>query len=143
MSYIPKYFLIEEVISPDICNPIDATQWFMFDNRILWTADQLRAIYGKLICNTWMWNGKHTFRGYRPWSCKVGARMSQHKLGRALDLVPMETTVDEIRDEIIANPNREEFKYITAIESDVPWLHIDCRNYDKARNGLLVFSNRR
>lgn len=143
MSYIPKHFVIEEITSPDICDPLNPNQWFLFDNRILWTADQLRKRYGKLICNTWSWNGMHTFRGFRPWACQVGSRNSQHKLGRALDLIPIEVDVDEIRNEIIANPNREEFKYITAIESDVSWLHIDCRNYNKARNGLLVFSNRR
>ena len=143
MSYIPKYFKIEEVTSPDICDPLDANQWFLFDDRILWTADRIRSRYGKIVCNTWLWNGQHTFRGFRPWSCQVGSKRSQHKLGRALDLIPIEVTVDELRNEIIANPIREEFKFITAIESDVSWLHIDCRNYDKARNGLLIFSNRR
>jgi hypothetical protein len=144
MPYIPKYFKIEELTPPDICNPNDVNQWFLFDDRILWTADQLRKRYGTLVLNTWKWGGTHTFRGFRSWACQVGSRNSQHKLGRALDIIPTaEVTVEEIRNEIIANPTREEFKFITAIESDVSWLHIDCRNYDKARNGLLIFSNRR
>ena len=51
----------------------------------------------------------------------------------------MSVDVDKVRAEIIANPTREEFEHITAIELGVPWLHIDCRNYSKARNGLLQF----
>ena len=139
MIYIPEHFKIEELTSPDICNPQDANQWFLFDERILITADLLRKRYGAINCNTWMWGGDHTFRGFRTWATQVGSRNSQHKLGRALDLIPIEVEVEEVRSEIIANPDREEFKFITAIESDVSWLHIDCRNYNKARNGLLIF----
>jgi hypothetical protein len=141
MIYIPKYFKIEEILPQDLCDPQDANQWFMFDNRILMTADKLRERYGQMICNTWSWNGDHQYRGFRGLACSVGSTLSQHKFGRALDLIPTEVTVDEVRNEIIANPFKEEFKFITAIESGVHWLHIDCRNYDKARNGLLIFGS--
>lgn len=137
--YIPQHFKIEELTSPDICDPLNVHQWFLFDDRILLTADYLRRRYGALECNTWLWHGNYVYRGFRPWNCKTGSTNSQHKLGRALDLIPLKVTVDEIREEIIADPYREEFKFITAIESNVSWLHIDCRNYDKARNGLLIF----
>jgi hypothetical protein len=139
MSYIPKHFKIEELVSPDICDPSNPNQWFLFDERILITADRLRERYGVMYCNTWMWGGQHTFRGFRTWATKVGSANSQHKLGRALDLIPMCVDVDKVRNDIIANPTREEFEYIMAIELGVPWLHIDCRNYSKARNGLLQF----
>ena len=139
MSYIPKYFKIEELVSQDVCEPFNANQWFMFDERILITADNLRLLYGRMLCNTWMWGGDSQFRGLRGLACSVGSQNSQHKLGRALDLIPLDTPVDQIRDDIIADPTREEFKFITAIEMDVSWLHVDCRNYDKAKKGLLLF----
>ena len=139
MSYIPKYFVIEELLSPDICDPLDGRQWLLFDNRILMTADRLRERYGVLVCNTWHWGGIHTFRVFRTWATKVGSHNSQHKMGRALDLIPIHVDVEDIRDDIIANPYREEFEYITAIETDVSWLHIDCRNHSKLENGLLQF----
>ena len=141
MTYIPRHFKIEELTSPDICDPLDGRQWLLFDERILITADKLRDRYGAMVCNTWHCGGHHSFRGFRTWATKVGDYNSQHKLGRALDLIPIHVEAEEIREEIIANPDKGEFKYITAIETDVPWLHIDCRNYSKVRNGLLQFSN--
>jgi hypothetical protein len=35
-------------------------------------------------------------------------------------------TAEEARVEIVKN--RDKFKYITTLESDVNWLHADCRN---------------
>jgi len=139
VTYIPKYFKIEEVMPPDLCNPSDPNQWFFFDDRILITADRLREHYGPLVCNTWFYGGEHGLRGYRSWPTKVGSQYSQHKFGRALDLIPIKVEAEEIRQDIIANPTREMYEYITAIETGVSWLHIDCRNYSKARNGLLLF----
>ena len=145
MSYIPKYFRLEEIMPPDLCDPNDPNQWFFFDDRILITADRLREHYGPLVCNTWYFGGDHMLRGFRSWPTKVGSLRSQHKLGRALDLIPVAAgvEVEDIRQDIIADPTREMFEYITAIETGVPWLHIDCRNYSKARNGLLQFGKPR
>lgn len=137
--YIPKYFIMEELLPQEICNPQNTNLWFLLDSRILLTADMLRGRYGPIRVNTWHWQGTSQYRGYRPYDCQVGSHNSQHKFGRALDLIPLQADVEEIRQEIIDDPFREEFKYITAIEKDVSWLHIDCRNYDKDRNGLLIF----
>ena len=61
--------------------------------------------------------------------------MSAHRFGRAFDILFKNYTSEQIRDEIRNMPLREEFQFITYIEDDVSWLHIDCRNskYDDVR----------
>ncbi|MBC2741600.1 MAG: peptidase M15 [Desulfosarcina sp.] len=136
-----KWFILQEVLPEIYFNSLYKKYgdrlWQMFDRRMIETVDNLRDIYGKMLANTWVWGGRHRYRGWRPWECLIGAKLSQHKFGRAVDLVPVDAGVNEIRRDILADAHPYQFRFITAIESDVPWLHIDCRNHDKAQFGIL------
>ena len=145
--YFPKYFKLYEFV-PAAFFPKSETlsdnvrAFWLFDDRILRVADLLRERYGKLVCNDWYWRSGsdwgitlsvqgNQYRGWRPPNCLVGSITSQHRWGRALDLTPLECTVEEIRVDIIARSKSScwnPFSFITAIEMKVPWLHIDCRN---------------
>lgn len=136
MDYVPKYFQIYELVPKSTYELFEHERrlnqlWWLFDPRILKAADRIRERYGKMVANTWWWGGQHQYRGWRPPGCNVGARYSQHRFGRALDLIPTVVSVEEIRRDIKAGEN---FGFITCIEDDVSWLHIDCRNYQ----GLLI-----
>ncbi len=137
--YIPDHFPLEELFPKKFLsrnrNKVDLL--LLFDDRILWTFDQLRNLYGSMTINTWNYNGVLQHCGFRPWNCETGAEWSQHKWGRAGDLHPQDYTAEEIRQDIIENPFQDEFKYITCIELDISWLHIDCRNHDKEKEGVL------
>ena len=136
--YIPKHFKLYELLPARIYNQINhAIAWYLFDERILKAADLLRGRYGKMIINDWYWGGENHYRGWRPPDCTVGAKYSQHRFGRALDLIPVENNVEEIRQDIIASP--ESFDYlITTVEVGVSWLHIDCRNWNVAKAGIKI-----
>ena len=140
MIYKPRNFELYELLPRKfyIDNSYQGDRlWFMFDGRMLWTQQRLREYYGcKFVMNTWWWGGKHQYRGWRPWKCKVGAMLSQHKFARAGDSVPLEVSADEIRNDILTK-DREEFQYITCIEMDVDWLHFDVRNHQKDKFGIL------
>jgi hypothetical protein len=110
----------------------------MFDYRLVRTIHNLRLRYGKMVMNDWYWGGKWKERGWRPWGSLTGAMFSQHKFGRAADMIPVETTVDQIRKDILDTPYHPDFKYITCIEMNVTWLHIDIRNYNKRQDGVLL-----
>jgi len=115
------------------------TLWLMFDDRVLWTADQLWKLYGPtVIANDWYWGGKNRYRGWRPWNCEIGADLSQHKFGRALDQKFKYVTAKEVRQDIKNDPWKDEFKYITCIEDNTNWLHFDVRNWLKEQHGLLI-----
>ena len=134
MDYISKYFKPYELVPKATYKLLKNKPWIiwqLFDPRALYVADALRRKYGALVCNTWYWGGKHQYRGWRPARCKVGATYSQHRFGRALDLVPRRTTAEAIRRDIKKGNN---FQYITCIEDMTWWLHFDVRNY----KGLLI-----
>lgn len=144
MYYKPEYFELYELLPKGIYNKYAKTHetalWGLFDERILWTADQLRKRYGRMTVNTWKWGGNHQYRGYRPGNCKIGAFFSQHKYGRGLDPVPVECKAQDIRDDIKDDPYKEEFQYITCIEEfeGMSWFHMDSRNWDKKKHGILI-----
>jgi len=138
MDYIPKYFKPYELVPRSTYELLKNRPWIiwqLFDPRTLLVGDRLRKRYGKMVANDWFWGGRHQYRGWRPARCKVGATYSQHRFGRAEDLVPQECTVEEIWGDIKAGNN---FLYITCIEigAKVTWLHHDERNY----GGLLIVS---
>lgn len=138
--YKPEYFKLYELVPKDYYNKYGTILWYLFDNRILIMADSLRKRYGKLIINDWYWNGTNQYRGWRPFDTNIGAKFSQHKWGRALDIIPQEVESSVIRKDIKSDPNNYDFRFITCIEDfeGMSWVHIDCRNWDKDKNGILI-----
>lgn len=142
--YIPKYFKLQEFFPSDFYSMCFSTLgealWQLIDDRILKTADMLRERYGPVIVNDWLWRtdvNKNQFRGFRTSYCKVGANLSMHRFGRALDCKFVSASVNDVRNEIISN-DIYAFKHITCVESEVSWLHLDCRNHDKKRFGVKI-----
>ena len=124
--YICKHFKLYELLPKSIYK--QHRGWHLFDDRILMTMDKLRSYFGPIVINDWKWGGHNQYRGYRPEGCKIGAKYSQHKYGRAIDFVPVSKRVDFIRNFIIVN-NRE-FPHITTVEMETSWIHIDVRNVE-------------
>lgn len=139
--YKPNNFELHEVLPREFYNrwyPIrDERLWTMFDDRLLRSAQAIRERYGKMVVNTWHNGGVHQYRGWRPRFCEIGAEFSDHKGGRALDLVPVEESAEKIRADILADPFHPDFAFITVLEMNIKWLHIATRNWDKVKNGIL------
>ena len=144
MSYKPDHFELYELLPRNFymqhSKKSHTILWGLFDERILWTADQIRKKYGKMSANTWYWGGRHQYRGFRPFDCTIGSEFSQHKWGRGVDLDPKECSPEEIRQDIKDDKYPDIFKYITCIEDfkGMSWIHLDCRNWNKEKNGLLI-----
>lgn len=154
--YIPIYFSLEEIFSEEFLylNGKHENLWRLMDERLLWTADQLRELYGATVINDYKWRGWNQLRGYRGVVDLLDKRhviltgqiraitstfTSQHCFGRALDLTFKKHRAADVRMEIIKDLDRPAFKYITAVEMDVDWLHIDVRNWDRKEKGILTF----
>lgn len=105
--------------------------WMMFDYRLLITAHHLRKRYGVVYLNNWYWGGDKQYRGWRPFDIDIGAYLSQHKFGRALDMVFKDVKTDDIREDILSSPYSKTFKFICGIEMKVGWLHIDVGNRNR------------
>ena len=137
--YKPKHFPLQELVDPASFSALGNRAWQCLDPRLLWTLDAIRGLHKATIVNTWHNGGQFSLRGFRSPGCGVGAAYSQHRFGRAADMHFTERSVEEVRADIIQHPERPEYQYITAVELDVSWLHIDLRAHDRSR-GLFLFN---
>ncbi|WP_051694167.1 hypothetical protein [Desulfohalovibrio reitneri] len=130
--YFPEFFSLDELVPREHYLTLPHSElWWLLDARLLFSADALRRLYGPMVCNDWHVGGGNEYRGWRPSDCPVGADRSDHKWGRALDLVPLRTSARAIRQDIRAGADERlmhAVQYITAIEAGVGWLHISVRN---------------
>ena len=137
---ISDNFVLQEVVDEETYNKYgDRSIWFI-DDRIIQSAQTLRtALDIPLTINNWHIGGDRNYSGLRPHDAPVGSQRSQHKFGRALDIISPRMTAQEMRDYIMSH--QYDFPFITTIEDKVSWLHIDCRNRDMS-NGIVMFDPR-
>ena len=147
-TYIPKWFELYELMPPelytyDMMVSEDARERAFatfFDRKLLETIDVVREIIGlPLICNTWFQDGNRKNCGFRTMQCEVGAAQSQHKLGKAVDLICHKMSAEEMRQKIEAN--KDKLPYQIRIESGTSWLHIDTKEITAAchKNQKIVY----
>ncbi|EPR35459.1 hypothetical protein dsat_2160 [Alkalidesulfovibrio alkalitolerans DSM 16529] len=142
IGYQPRHFDLAELVPPEMHRAQSAERlWGLLDARMLWSIDALRDIYGPMVCNTWAAGGEHRYRGLRPHDCSVGAALSDHKFGRAVDIVPVRTTAEAIRADIRDAERRSgenpAFAWISVVETNVSWLHLGFRNHPRDARGIL------
>lgn len=146
----PEHFRLEELLPEAFFNDhhpkYGEILWGMFDPRALQTLDALRKRFGPMIVNSWLWGGPREFSGYRPPDCREGATLSQHRFGRAFDVIFQDVAPAEVRKELFdadrAGRLHEapHFRQIACVE-DFPgmsWFHFDTRNHNVAELGVKV-----
>jgi hypothetical protein len=144
INYTPKYFKSYELVDRATYSKRGKLSYQLIDARILYTMDMIKEYFGvehSVTINNWYWGKNREWSGLRIYGSPYYSLYSQHSLGRAIDFIIDGIDAKYIRTCIINNPNHKAFKYITAIEdfAGMSWVHIDCRNYDKKKNGLLIF----
>jgi hypothetical protein len=118
--YEPKHFKPQEFLPPTIYSLM------VMDPRILWTLDSLRDYFKKPISiNNWFEKGPFSQRGFRN-DPNTGAPLSQHRFGRACDFDIKGTSAEEFRSLAKSGALNHELTYITRIEENTTWCHIDC-----------------
>lgn len=130
--YRPSNFKTYEYIDPiTYAKYGEKSLWFM-DSRILWTADAIREYFNlPCVINNYITakDGDIYKESGLRYDTALGAERSQHLYGRAVDIKIHGLSADDARKEILDKQKTEPaFRFITAIELDVSWLHVDCRN---------------
>lgn len=149
-QYIPKYFQLYELLPPELytydmmVSEEARERGFAnyFDEKLLITIDVIRDIIGlPLICNTWFQDGNRKNCGYRTQTCSVGAAQSQHKLGKAVDLICHKMSAEDMRQKI--EENKDKLPYQIRIERGTSWLHVDCKESDSNahKNLKIIYFN--
>lgn len=130
--YRPQHFALHELVPPSIYRSRGERAWELLDPRALITLDQLRDRLGPITVNDWYWGGQYNESGLRSLTTKTGAKLSQHRFGRADDCKFADATPREVADYVLAHA--DEFPYLTTIEdpdATPTWFHFDVRNHDK------------
>lgn len=146
MYYECKRFIIGEMV-PKVMYQTQPAHilWQLFDDRLLITLDRIWELHGgkgdPIYINNHLWSGPLQYSGWRPWDCSEGAKFSGHKYGRCADVHTDldRITPEELLEDIIKNPNRSAYEYITEVETGTQgWCHISVRNWRKDIYGLRL-----
>lgn len=128
---ITDNFYLDEFIHPTHWNKYKSASIWFLDQRILTIAQTLRTDLGKPITiNNWAHGGQYKLSGLRPLNTTIGAKMSQHKFGRAIDVKVKDLTPPEIVQFIKDNESKYMGIGLTTIEKTAftpTWTHLDCR----------------
>lgn len=130
--YTPKYFGIKELVPKDFYNNYSSKgEQFLFqiifDERLLRLIDKIRDEFGPMTVCDWSWGGGSNYRGFRPPDCNVGASLSQHRFGRAVDMIPKNVHPDDMRKEIIKDQGTYKWRDVGGLEMKISWFHVDVR----------------
>lgn len=130
--YKCKYFTIKELVHPSMLDISESILWKLLDDRLLKCADMIREKYGACTVNA---SGLKDC-GLRDMSA-TGAKYSQHKYGRALDLHIRDIELkyagkkaekikayNQVRQELLKDPAFDGLSF----EKNISWLHIDTGN---------------
>lgn len=126
-----KYFLIKQLVPPDVYAARGDTAWELFAPELITTIDQVYEYFGRYTINNWHTGGKFKESGYRSPDSKTGAPKSQHKKGRAVDAKPLDVSPQFMYAEILKNPKA--FPLLTTLEdisytsAGAGWVHVDVR----------------
>lgn len=150
--YIPKWFQLYELLPPELytydmmVSEEERERAFAayFDEKLLITIDVVREIIGlPLICNTWFQDGNRKNCGYRTKTCSVGVENSQHKLGKAVDLICHKMSAEDIRKKIEENKDKLPYQIRIEVGEKISWLHLDTKEITAAcqKNKKIIYFN--
>lgn len=141
--YKTKNFSIKELVPKDIYDLRGEKSWELFRPEALITLDELRILFdAPVTINNWPWGGKFHYRGFRPITYYNGKfSLSQHILANAFDFDVKGLTADQARTKIIDWKKRGALRYLTGIELNISWIHIDFRMCERLNaDGLFLFN---
>lgn len=134
--YKCEHFIIEELVDPTTFEKRGEKAWELLDDRLLMTLDMLRNRYGKMTVNNWKWTLNKPGRewsGLRTPQSPWYSTYSQHTYGKAADIIFANISAEEVRQDILREPDDIDFQYINSFEEGTSWLHIDVRNTDRIK----------
>lgn len=134
-----KYFFIDEFVSPRIYELYKGNSIWFIDRPLIEVSFHLRNKFGPLIINNWYKGGSRDASGFRDRNCTVGADNSFHRQGKAIDIVPIDATVVEVKRYIEERQDIILALGITTMEENTTsWIHLDSRNTNKSKFLLKV-----
>lgn len=125
---ISKHFKIYELVDKETYKIRGERAWELISPLLIESIDKIKERFpkGTMTINNWYWKGNRSWSGIRTKESSYYSAYSQHTFGNAIDAVFSEYSAEEVRKDIINNPDI--YPHIKGIETDISWLHIDVRN---------------
>ena len=130
---VSKNFRLQEFIDPITYKRFRASSiWFM-DSKLFNIAQEVRDLtHSPVKINDWANSGQYRESGLRNWETLTGAKYSQHKFGRAIDIKVQGWGVEDVYKLIMKHEEKFRYLGLTTIESinkTPTWIHLDTRNW--------------
>ena len=127
-----KSFSIKEFVPKGIWNRFRQRSIMFLDQKVVFLAQGVRDYFDRSVTiNNWPWyqeNGApyYNYSGYRPPICPVGAPLSRHKMGKAIDIKVDGISAPEVQKAIQENyENIFKPLGLSAMELDTDtWTHL-------------------
>ena len=128
---VSENFILQEFVGPEVYQKFgDKSMWFI-DPKIIDIAQLVRNLtHRPVTINNWHNQGHYKESGLRSMTTKTGAKYSQHKYGRAIDIKVDGMNVQEVYDVIMTNIDLFRAAGLTTIEDiekTPTWIHLDVR----------------
>ena len=129
---VSSNFYLQEFIDPDTYKRFGESSIWFIDPRIITLAQFIRERLAKpCTINNWNGGGQYHYSGFRPPDCPIGATLSQHRFGRAIDLKVSGMEADEVRADIQSHWDLyHKATALTTMEHEdfaPTWTHLDIR----------------
>jgi hypothetical protein len=129
MYYKCIFFNPKELVDKRTFDQFGDKIWMFFNSDVLRSLDGIRSYFNKPVTvNNWHLGGEFSNRGLRPFYVFVGGDYSQHRFGNGFDCDVEGVPANIVRHEILTHKDDPHFKLITCLETDIVWVHFDCRN---------------
>jgi len=137
---VSEHFLLQEFVPEELFQQFGSRATWFIDRRIVAIAELIWTRFAKPVTvNNWHIGGTFQNRGFRTPSTTVGAKLSQHRFGRAIDVNVSGKDPQEVYYDIIKTFSIYQGAGVTTVE-DVEftsgWTHLDCR--DTGSKQLLI-----
>lgn len=125
-------FDVREFVPPEIFNRFGENSWWFVDVRLPRICKEIKDDFGgaPVVINNWHFGGVAQNSGFRTPTSTVGASLSQHRRGCAVDVKVKGHTPKAVHAMILANKDKYMELGLTTLE-DVAytstWAHLDTR----------------
>jgi hypothetical protein len=140
---VSKNFDLWEFVSKKILAQGEKTALLTVDKRIITVAQAIRDDIDRgVFINTYNLGGHLENSGVRDFDTPIGAKYSQHKYGRAIDIKVPSMNHKEVVERIM---KREMFFFnlgvrrIESLEATPTWIHIDLGVSNLDQSGIIIF----
>jgi hypothetical protein len=124
-------FIVQEFVPKEVYDVFGLKSAWFIDIRIVYICQFLRDyICKQLTVNDWYFGGNYNNSGFRKSDTTIGAVMSQHKYGRAVDIKIEGLTPQEIEFTVVnqwIELRRLGLSTMEKIDKTPTWVHLDVR----------------